>query len=186
VPAADAAPAAPAAPAVVETTSNYKLVWVALTKDATSDRVSVQSLVGSIVLAKGGYSEATFRAILKAGDHEGKGCASEEAAFTAVTLCANRRDGLNQLTRAHVRKAWRKAEKYAPAPAEGEAPPAEEGGEEAAPAAPAAPIDPASIAVLMDSFVEALQGDELLAEVLLKDVPVPIKEPEAPVEPVEE
>jgi len=191
-PAAAAEPAAPPAPAgPVASTNNHAAPWAALTAFFGSDAPApAQLLVGTVHVCKAGFSEASFKAVVKAGDLAGAGGgASEAAVFTAVRACANRREGVNAVTLAHLRRAWRKADKAGAAAAGGEGGEGSgegEGKEGDAPAAPAAPADPAAVQVVPDSFFEAVAADELLAELLCKDVPVPIKEPVAPEEPAAE
>lgn len=174
--------AVPASEPVPEVTSeNYKQVWDLLTKDTASEKVSIQQLLGTIAICKQGYSETTFRTVLKLGDHAGLNAVSESAAWTAICRCVNRSDALSGATmRTHLRRAWRKAEKYAPPVPEGG-----EGGEEGTEEGPAAPpaalvIAAADQQVQLDSFVTCLQEDELAAEVLFKEVPVPIAPPPEP------
>jgi len=206
--AAEAAPPAPApAPAAPEPSpppppppgppaaSNAAKVWGALLPGAAPAGVRVDGawLISTLALLKSGFGEGALRFAVKAADASGGGALTESELWRCVTRAAS--GPLDAPRRALLRAAWRKAEKFAK-PEEEEAAAGGEGGEgggegeeNAPPPAEKRPKTPKveeEVKVLADSFIAAVAEDEVLAGVLLKDVPLPIEAPPEEAAPAEE
>ncbi len=206
-PPAEAPAAAPAAEAAAEeaappppppgppAASNAAKVWAALLPSAPVLGVRVDGawLVSTLALLKSGFGEPALRFAAKAADAAGSGALTESELWRAVTRCASA--PLDAPRRALLRAAWRKADKFAK-PEEEEGGGGEGGGEgggdgseeNAAPAEkrPKTPKPEEEVKVMVDSFLAAVSEDEVLAGVLLKEVPLPIEAPPEEAPPAEE
>ena len=178
--AADAAVAA-AAPVTITPVdnSNAAKVWNAAVGAPRDQRVDGAWLVSTLALLKTGFGEGALRFAAKAADHAGTGAVCEADLWRAISRCASAPLGAPQ--RALLRRAWRTAEKYVKPEEEAvEGGGEEEGGEgEAAPQRPKTPKkgDPEDVKVVLDSFITIITEDPILADVLVKEVAIPIEAP---------
>ncbi len=151
-------------------------------------------------LATRGYGEASLRFALSAADGKGIGAVPEALLWRALQACASRE--LSAAHRAHLRRAWRAADKNDGRPPateeeeekeeeeeekdeEDEDEEAREARAQARAAAKRAreeareakrrreEAEPREPHVVVDAWLEKLTEDALLAEALLADVPVP-------------
>ncbi len=141
-----------------------------------SGTVSLPHVVSSIALFKSGYGEEALRFTLGAYDIKGEQAANEAAVWAALQLAVPKELSPQQMSQ--IRRAWRNADKFGASEEEEEeeADDADEEGE--GKAAEPAEEGPVETRVMIDSFMEAVQGDEYLAEALLEAVPIPLEDPE--------
>lgn len=138
---------------------------------AGAGQLDLRALLTTINTCKVGYGETAFRFALKACvDDESATNISEEHLWQALTRSASQ--PLDAVLRNHLRRAWRGAVQAGKGEEEEEEE-EQEGGEDGA--APAADAPPPLVEV--EDFVTKVTEDDVLASVLLKEVPIPIAEP---------
>ena len=142
-----------------------------------SGTVCLPHVVASISLFKSGFGEEALRFALGAYDAKGEQAATEAAVWAALQLAVPKELSAQQLSQ--VRRAWRNADKFGASDEEEEE---EEDADEDedGEGKVAEPVEegPVETRVMIDSFMEAVQGDEFLAEALLEAVPIPLEDPE--------
>ena len=132
-------------------------------------QLDLRELLTVINTCKLGYGETSFRFALKACvDDEAATDIAEAHLWQALTRSASQ--PLDTVLRNHLRRAWRGAIQAG----KGEE---EEGEEEAADDAAAGEVEAKDLTVQVEDFVSKVTEDDLLASVLLKEVPIPIAEP---------
>ena len=141
-----------------------------------SGTVSLPHVVASISLFKSGYGEEALRFALGAYDAKGEQAATEAAVWAALQLAVPKELSAQQLSQ--VRRAWRAAEKFGASEEEEEEEEDADEDEGEGKAAETADEGPVETRVMIDSFMEALQGDEFLAEALLEALPIPLEDAE--------
>lgn len=141
--------------------------------------VPLQTFLTQLFLIKNGYGEPAFRFALTAADARGRSALTAPEAWAALQLASPRaieedKHGV------HLRRAWRTAEVWPPVPDPEEEPePVDEDDEEAM-------AEQRRMQALMDgepriaieSFAEAVLGDEWIASLFTTEVEVPTTDPE--------
>eukprot|EP01138_Halocafeteria_seosinensis_P013656 gb/GECG01013947.1/.p1 GENE.gb/GECG01013947.1/~~gb/GECG01013947.1/.p1 ORF type:complete len:336 (+),score=123.02 gb/GECG01013947.1/:1-1008(+) len=165
-------------PVKKEYTKNAMTVFDLFDKEGTGE-VDLPELLGTIYICKNGYSEAAAKTTCGFYDIWNQGCAKESHLWKALKLACVSPPNDTHLK--HLRRAWRNAEKFgAGEEEEGEEEGEEEeeegeGGGEGGQKPAKAPQDEET-KVMVESFFEALQGDEYLAKTLFQEAEIPVKE----------
>lgn len=141
--------------------------------------VPLQTFLTQLFLIKNGYGEPAFRFALTAADARGRTALTAPEAWAALQLVSSRaieedKHGV------HLRRAWRTAEVWPPVPDPEEEPePLDEEDEEAmAEQRRMQALMDGEPRVAIESFADAVLGDEWIASLFNTEVEVPTTDPE--------